>query len=132
MDASNPAVPSFGGVVLDCSDPVALAGFYRELLALDTEPDMAADGHWGTLVDPLGGARLEFQRVQGYQAPEWPSLVRPQQVHLDLDVIDLEAAHERALRIGAKLLDDKPRSFRVYADPAGHPFCLCAGEATAG
>ncbi|HWD01148.1 MAG TPA: VOC family protein, partial [Amycolatopsis sp.] len=43
-----------------------------------------------------------------------------------LDVTDLEAAHERVLDLGAKLLDDSPETFRVYADPAGHPFCLCA------
>ncbi|WP_286157013.1 VOC family protein, partial [Streptomyces sp. AA4] len=55
-----------------------------------------------------------------------PSQDRPQQAHLDLDVPDLEAAHQRVLGLGAKLLDDSPETFRVYADPVGHPFCLCA------
>jgi predicted enzyme related to lactoylglutathione lyase len=129
MSVSNPsAVPTFGAIVLDCPDPVALAGFYRELLDWDAEPEEAGDGdgHWVTLINPLGGPRLEFQQVRGYRAPEWPSQVSPQQAHFDLDVTDMEAAHERVLGIGAKLLDDTPRSFRVYADPAGHPFCLCA------
>ncbi|MEC3975391.1 VOC family protein [Amycolatopsis sp. H20-H5] len=117
------AVPTFGGVALDCPDPVALAAFYRELLGW-AEPERSADGHWVTLVNPAGGARLEFQRVEDYRAPEWPSAERPQQAHLDLDVADMDAAHERALGIGAKLLDDSRSGFRVYADPAGHPFCL--------
>jgi predicted enzyme related to lactoylglutathione lyase len=126
MSASNPsAVPTFGGVALDCPDPMALAGFYRELLGWEAELELH-EGHWVTLINPLGGARLEFQRVEDFRAPDWPSPDKPQQAHLDLDVKDLAVAHERALRIGAKLLDDKPKSFRVYADPVGHPFCLCA------
>jgi predicted enzyme related to lactoylglutathione lyase len=120
------AVPTFGSVVLDCPDPLALAGFYREVLDWPDEPKAQEDGHWVMLANPLGGPRLEFQRVDGYRAPEWPGQEIPQQSHLDLEVEDLEAAHERVLGIGAKLLDDKPETFRVYADPAGHPFCLCA------
>jgi len=123
---SSTAVPTFGAVVLDCPDPLALAGFYREVLGWPGEPKAQEDGHWVTLANPLGGVRLEFQRVEGYREPEWPSQEIPQQSHFDFDVEDLEAAHERVLGIGAKLLDDKPETFRVYADPAGHPFCLCA------
>jgi catechol 2,3-dioxygenase-like lactoylglutathione lyase family enzyme len=117
------ATPTFGSVCLDCPDPAALARFYRALLDWD-EPKIE-DG-WVTLINPQGGARLEFQRVDDYHAPEWPSPEKPQQAHLDLDVTDLEAAHERALGLGARLLDDSPKTFRVYADPVGHPFCLCA------
>ncbi|MFD9893956.1 VOC family protein [Amycolatopsis sp. NPDC059027] len=119
------AIPTFGGVALDCPDPAALAGFYRELLGWDSA-EIKHEGHWATLTNPQGGARLEFQRVEDFRAPAWPSQENPQQAHLDLDVADMEAAHERALEIGAKLLDDSPRTFRVYADPVGHPFCLCA------
>jgi hypothetical protein len=125
MSTTKSAVPTFGATVLDCPDPVALAGFYRELLGWAAPKD-GADGAWVTLVNPLGGTRLSFQRVENYRPPEWPSQEHPQQVHLDLDVTDLEVAHGRALEIGAKLLDDTPETFRVYADPAGHPFCLCA------
>ncbi|QRP45562.1 VOC family protein [Amycolatopsis sp. FDAARGOS 1241] len=119
------STPTFGGVAIDCPDPAALAGFYRALLDW-AEPDVTPDGHWARLANPLGGARLEFQRVVDYRAPEWPSTEKPQQAHVDLDVTDLEAAHERVLSLGAKLLDDSPKTFRVYADPVGHPFCLCA------
>ncbi|WP_370970235.1 VOC family protein [Amycolatopsis sp. cg9] len=119
------AVPTLGVVALDCPDPVALAGFYRAVLEWDA-PEVAEDGHWVTLKNPLGGAGIAFQRVPDHRPPSWPSAERPQQLHLDLNVTDLEAAHERVLGLGAKLLDDEPKTFRVYADPAGHPFCLCA------
>jgi hypothetical protein len=61
-------------------------------------------------------------------APEWPAPDRSQQFHLDLTVDDLDAAEAAVLALGAKPLDtdDRSRTFRVYADPAGHPFCLCA------
>ncbi|MET9002895.1 VOC family protein [Amycolatopsis sp. NPDC004169] len=119
------AVPTLGVVALDCPDPVALAGFYRDVLEWG-EPEVVADGHWATLANPEGGAGIAFQRVPDYRPPSWPSAENPQQLHLDLNVTDLEAAHERVLGLGAKLLDDKPETFRVYADPVGHPFCLCA------
>ncbi|MDR2984262.1 MAG: VOC family protein [Nocardiopsaceae bacterium] len=119
------AIPTFGSIVFDCPDPGALAGFYRAVLEW-AEPNVDDDGHWAKLVNPNGGGRLEFQRVADYRAPRWPSQDGPQQGHLDLDVTDLEAAHQRVLQLGAKLLDDSPATFRVYADPVGHPFCLCA------
>lgn len=119
------AVPTLGVVALDCPDPVALAGFYRAVLEWGA-PDVAEDGHWVTLANPAGGAGIAFQRVPDHRPPSWPSAENPQQLHLDLNVTDLEAAHERVLGLGAKLLDDGPETFRVYADPAGHPFCLCA------
>ncbi|MDQ0377782.1 VOC family protein [Amycolatopsis thermophila] len=118
------AVPRLGAIVLDCPDPAELAGFYARLLDLP-EPKVDDDGDWADLNGP-GGVRVSFQRAESYRPPEWPGQDVPQQLHLDLDVTDLEAAHERALSLGAKLLDDAPRTFRVYADPAGHPFCLCA------
>ena len=118
------AIPTLGTMALDCPDPVALGEFYRRLL--DWGPIEADDEvRWVNLDNPAGGAGLAFQRVSGYRPPEWPGQDVPQQAHLDLQVDDMEAAHERALGIGAKLLDDSRQGFRVYADPAGHPFCLC-------
>ena len=63
--------------------------------------------------------------VNDYNAPEWPNPARPQQAHLDLIVDDLDAGEARALELGATRLDGGGQTFRVYADPAGHPFCLC-------
>jgi hypothetical protein len=47
-------------------------------------------------------------------------------LHLDFRVADLDAEHDGAVQIGARFLADESPEFRVYADPAGHPFCLCA------
>jgi catechol 2,3-dioxygenase-like lactoylglutathione lyase family enzyme len=116
------AVPTFGCVVLDCPDPKELADFYAALLEWP-EPAVVPDGHWAELAGP-SGVEIAFQRAADYRPPEWPAQVVPQQLHLDLTVSDLDAGQERALTLGAKLLDDKHESFRVYADPAGHPFCL--------
>lgn len=115
------SVPTFGSTVLDCADPTALAAFYARLLDW---PEPEPDDGWVTITGP--GVKIEFQRVADHTPPTWPANDRPQQLHLDFVVDDLEAAHTRAVGLGARLLDDKPQSFRVYADPAGHPFCLCA------
>ncbi|MEN2418185.1 VOC family protein [Streptomyces rimosus] len=115
---------------LDCPDPLLLARFYAELLGGEiNRPDSrwTADGDWVTLHTPTG-TLLAFQRVPDHRPPRWPDPAYPQQSHLDFGVDDLEAAHQRVLEAGGTLLDTthdaKPRGFRVYADPAGHPFCL--------
>jgi hypothetical protein len=115
-------VPTLGAIVLDCPDPMALGAFYARLL--DWDAPTPEDG-WATITGPDGG-RVDFQEVADYAAPTWPSGERPQQVHLDLSVADLDGAHERAVGLGARLVDDSHETFRVYLDPVGHPFCLCA------
>ncbi|MFG2562058.1 VOC family protein [Streptomyces sp. NPDC048496] len=118
------AVATLGAVVLDCPDPVALAGFYAGLLGGKVE-DGGED--W---VELTGGAAtpLAFQAAPGFVPPRWPRPDGSQQFHLDLTVPDLDAAEKEVLALGATVLDaaDRERTFRVYADPAGHPFCLCA------
>ncbi len=115
-------------VALDCADPVELAEFYAQLLGgrVEVDPD---DPGW-VEVRGFEGVPLACQQVDGYQAPEWPGQGRPQQLHLDFDVDDLEGEEKRALALGATVLErtDQVRpgaNWRVYADPAGHPFCLC-------
>lgn len=119
------AIAELGVVVLDCPDPRSLAGFYAKVLG-GTIGEVEESG-WTTLKLP-GGQTLAFQAVPGFVPPKWPSPDHSQQFHLDLDVKDLDAAEQAVLELGAKPLDteDRARSFRVYADPAGHPFCLCA------
>ncbi|MFF9864995.1 MULTISPECIES: VOC family protein [unclassified Streptomyces] len=112
---------------IDCPEPLELAEFYAAVLGGEVRSDPDDDGEWVDLYLP-GGQRLAFQRAPGLRAPEWPRADRnSQQFHLDLDVQDLDAAEEQVLALGAKALDadDRTRSWRVYADPAGHPFCLC-------
>lgn len=118
------AIPTFGTVVLDCPDPKRLGEFYGSLLDWGS-PQIEHEGHWADLSGP-GGVVISFQRVAHYRAPEWPGQQVPQQLHLDLRSADLAAGRERALSLGAKLLDDSNATFHVYADPDGHPFCLCA------
>ncbi|GGM05228.1 glyoxalase [Streptomyces fumigatiscleroticus] len=121
------AVAELGVVVLDCPDPQALAGFYAGVLGGTVEAD-PEDTDWVDLKLP-GGQALAFQRADGFVPPEWPRADHnSQQFHLDLTVPDLDAAERAVLELGAKPLEaeDRSRTFRVYADPAGHPFCLCA------
>jgi hypothetical protein len=72
--------------------------------------------------------KLAFQRATTYAPPAWPD-GEPQQMHLDLTVVDLAEAGRRATELGAVVLagrvEDVDSAFVVYADPAGHPFCLC-------
>jgi catechol-2,3-dioxygenase len=117
------ALAELGAVVLDCPDPRALAGFYAEVLGGTVE----GDGDWVDLTVP-GGRVIAFQAAPGFVPPKWPAAEHSQQFHLDLMVPDLDAAEKGVLALGARPLDteDRSRTFRVYADPAGHPFCLCA------
>lgn len=124
---SAPTLVAGGSVVLDCPDPEALAAFYARLLGW-APAELRYEGTWATLRNPAGGLAVEFQRASDYRPPTWPAPERPQMFHLDLTVADLDAASTHALACGAVALDlsDDHPTFRVYADPAGHPFCLCA------
>lgn len=91
---------------------------------------------WLILTSPAGGAALAFQKVGELPRATWPDGPVPQQLHLDATVpttADLDIQHERALALGARLLedrsDDPEEPLRVYADPAGHPFCIIAAIA---
>ena len=111
---------------LDCPDPTAPAGFYAGLLG-GKVVDEDGDNTWVELVGDFG-TTLSFQQVDDYRAPQWPSQDRAQQAHIDLGVEDLDAAQRQVLALGATLLEDwgGTKTFRVLADPDGHPFCLCA------
>lgn len=106
-------------VVLDCPDPVSLAEFYRGILGGAIEPD---GDDWIDLLLPDDGPRLSFQLSPGYVAPQWPGDDGDQQFHLDVRVEDLEVAEENLLALGARFVEAHD-DFRVYLDPAGHPFC---------
>ncbi|MGZ4651771.1 VOC family protein [Oryzihumus sp.] len=116
-------------VVLDCPDAPGLARFHRELLGGEVNrPDRrwAVNDDFATLHTDAGLV-LAFQRVADHRPPRWPDGEHPQQVHLDLDVPDLDRAQEQVVGLGATLLHVDPRGWRVLADPAGHPFCLLRG-----
>ena len=106
-------------VVFDCRDPHGLARFYSELLGL---PVTRVDGDWVDIGD--GPVRVSFQHAPDHQPPRWPDPGFPQQIHLDIGVSDIDAAEAKVLALGATRLPSTEPGFRIYADPAGHPFCL--------
>ncbi|MBE1486181.1 VOC family protein [Plantactinospora soyae] len=115
-------------VVLDCPHPMELAEFYQALLGgavNQRDQRWALSNDWATL-HTSSGLVLAFQRALNYQPPQWPDPARPQQFHLDFGVTDLDRAQEQVLALGATVLDEgvDRRGWRIYADPAGHPFCL--------
>ena len=117
---------TFTGTVLDAPDPAQLADFYRLLLGWSV---VAEEPDWVKLASPEGGGGLAFQREPGYVPPVWPAAAGAQQMqlHLDVEVDDLEAAVAYAEQLGAVRADYQPQSdTRVLLDPAGHPFCLWA------
>ncbi|MBH5336639.1 VOC family protein [Streptomyces pactum] len=121
------AIATLGVTVLDCPEPRKLAGFYAAVLGGTVEGERE---DWVEVHGPGGRGRvLAFQRAEGYVPPQWPSEEHSQQLHLDFDVEQerLEEAEREVLALGAKLVqgDEGKRDFRVYLDPAGHPFCLC-------
>jgi catechol 2,3-dioxygenase-like lactoylglutathione lyase family enzyme len=114
-------------VVFDCFSPRTLARFYQELLGMPTRTeDSAQRVVIARNNDDL--PMLGFQHVSTYTGPRWPEPAYPQQIHLDIDVDDGEAAQALAERLGAIRLPDMGGSCPVYADPAAHPFCLCGPE----
>ena len=130
--------PQLLHTVLDTTDVRGLAEFYRQLLGLQYRPgnEPPAGGapdtaDWLVLSDEHGRAKLAFQLVDRLERTTWPSSDVPMQLHLDLTVPDRESLdhqHSRALGLGAELLfdrtDDPEEPLYVYADPAGHPFCI--------
>lgn len=123
--------------VLDTTDVRGLAEFYRQLLGLryregdDPPAGGTDDADWLVLVDADGTRKLAFQQVDRLTPTTWPSHDVPQQLHLDCAVADtaeLERQRERAEALGATLrldrTDDPEEPLYVFADPAGHTFCI--------
>jgi catechol 2,3-dioxygenase-like lactoylglutathione lyase family enzyme len=107
-------------VTIDAPDASALGRFYGELTGMD----MAYDGPEGAMLAG-DGRYVMFQQIgDDYRPPRWPDPAYPQQAHLDLAVRDMDAAEAEAVKLGASRLEGGGERFRVFADPAGHPFCF--------
>ena len=125
------AIAEYSLVALDCPDPVLLANFYAKITGFEVvvaHKDSDGNPKWVELVD-AGKTRIAFQHVKNYVKPTWPEGPIPQQAHLDFDVKDLNKAEAELLAIGAikspiQTSSNPEENFRVYFDPAGHPFCL--------
>jgi len=115
-------------VVFDADDLESESSFWAGVL--DGTVDAEDDWHM-VLVD--GHPRVGVQLAPNHVAPDWPDGTPEQQIHLDLWVEDFPSAHDHVMALGAKVLKpaedgdsgDSGDNFQVYADPAGHPFCLC-------
>jgi hypothetical protein len=124
--------------VLDTTEPRRLAEFYRELLGLQYRPgdeppaDPADDdADWLVLTDADGHRCLAFQLVERLERTTWPDHDVPMQLHVDYtvpDVSELQRHRDRVLALGGELVidrfDDPDEPLYVFADPAGHPFCI--------
>jgi catechol 2,3-dioxygenase-like lactoylglutathione lyase family enzyme len=104
-------------LVLDCPDPSALARFYSALLG---DPITYESEDWVVVSAGDHASGLAFQLAPSHQAPTWPDPAIPQQLHLDIMVEDVAAATPLVVALGARQIDGQD----VFADPAGHTFCL--------
>jgi hypothetical protein len=115
------AIARFPSIVIDCPDSKALATFYGAML--DWPVDLSGDF---ADIRAEYGQSISFEQVADYTPPTWPTQEQPQQMHLDVIVDDLDAAEAAVLELGATKHEHQPgTTFRVFLDPAGHPFCLC-------
>lgn len=116
-------IARFALVALDCPDPHAIAGFYQSLAGGEIKESTASDEWVRLQTGP--GTDIGFQRDANYEASGWPDGA-PQQAHLDFDVADLDEAEQAVLGLGASKTSAQPSpsEWRVFLDPAGHPFCL--------
>jgi catechol-2,3-dioxygenase len=119
LNAGDPNI-TIMGVMLDCPDAKALSAFYSELLG----KPVTYEGEGVAMIGSDGEHPVLFQQVAEYTAPRWPDPAYPQQYHLDVLVDDLDAGERAVLTLGATKLADDAKTFRVFADPAGKPFCL--------
>jgi catechol 2,3-dioxygenase-like lactoylglutathione lyase family enzyme len=121
-------IGSLSGVALECRDPARLAEFYSAVTGwpvVFTSPDWYSIG-----ASEDAPFHLSFQRAPGHEPPTWPDFKSSMQLHLHFRVEDMEASERTVLGLGATRFDHQPNDgSRVYADPAGHPFCLVPAPA---
>jgi hypothetical protein len=119
-------------IVFDAADLKAESSFWAGVLG----GHVFEDDDWHSVVDAAGEWRIGVQLAPNHVPPDWPHGTPPQQVHLDLHATDFQAAHDEVMALGARVLQlaadlDAAEGFQVYADPAGHPFCIGWGQPSA-
>lgn len=119
-----------GVIVFDAAEVHRESEFWAGVLGGRVVQD--DDGTFDCVIDSTGAWRIGVQLAPDHVAPGWPD-GPPQQVHLDLHVDSPRVAHEEVIALGARLLLAAPdlssaSGHQVYADPAGHPFCLGWGH----
>jgi F420H(2)-dependent quinone reductase len=112
------------GLSIDCADPVALAGFWSQVLGRPVNPGADAGNAAIDATDPASGPRLAFHKV-----PE--SKTVKNRLHLDLRTAQFEAESKRLIGLGATPLRDieKPAArWTTFADSEGNEFDLVAAQ----
>lgn len=118
--------PYLEKTVIDCPGPRALAAFYAGLLGMQVNEDSE---DWVVIGSAPGRRELAFQRASTWVPPVWLDPHRPQQLHLDIRVDDPDVVESEVLARGGRRLPAAVETgFRVFSDPAGHPFCLVFGS----
>lgn len=116
-------------IVFDSADLETESTFWAGIL----DGNVIPEDDWHSVLDATGEWCIGVQFSPNHIAPEWPDGAQQQQVHLDLHVDDPRSAHDKAIKFGARLLRSAPnldaeQGYQVYADPAGHPFCIGWGH----
>jgi len=109
-------------LVIDCPDPWALSGFYEQLLGMRV---LEEGDRWVIIGGSDRKPAVAFQRADDYRPPEWPDPDHPQHMRIDVKVGDLDSAQAQLVALGATVLPGRGDTYRVLADPVGHPFCIC-------
>lgn len=118
-------IGSVASVVLDTRDPRGLATFYQQLLGGELSEESGADDDWVELDCGMAATKLAFQLSPHHSPPTFPDEYGSQQFHLDVLVESLDTGEADVLRIGGRKVAGQDHDhFRVFLDPAGHPFCL--------
>jgi hypothetical protein len=117
-------------IVFDAADVESESAFWASMLDGNVVGD---DDEFHCVLDSAGAWCIGVQFAPNHVPPEWPGGTQQQQVHLDLHVEDARSAHDEVVRLGARLLQpasdlDAEEGHQVYADPAGHPFCVGWGH----
>lgn len=116
-------------IVFDANDLDSESQFWSNLLG----GKVLKEETWHSLIDESGKWKMGFQLNPTHVKPDWPNGAQQQQIHLDLHTNNPQQMHERIISIGGSLLQaaesfDIEQGFQVYADPAGHPFCVGWGH----
>ena len=119
-------------IVLDAADLESESHFWAKVL----NARVLRDDDWHSIVDDTYEWRMGIQLNPNHVRPEWPTGNQQQQIHIDLHVEDPHGSHNELMAAGATVLEestslDSDNGHRVYADPAGHPFCMGWGHPTA-
>ena len=119
-------------IVLDAADLDSVSDFWAGIF----DGKALKEDTWHSVIDSAGEWRMGIQLNPTHVRPEWPGGLQQQQIHLDLHAENFDEMHRKVMGLGAQLLQesdskDADEGFQVYADPAGHPFCIGWGQPTA-